>query len=145
MGSGSGICSVITARDALGLNTKVVGVVSSEAQAAKLSFEAGRVIETASANTFADGIAVRTPVAEAFAIYAQGADRIVLVNERKIAQAIRVYYRDTHNLIEGAGAAPLAAPLKEQPAMKGKEVAVILSGVNIDLPAYAKILGHSGS
>ncbi len=140
IGCGSGICSVITARDALGLATKIVGVVSSEAPAAKLSFEAGRLIQTESANTFADGLAVRMPVAQAFELYAQGTDRIVTVTDAQIAQAIRIYYQDTHNLAEGAGAAALAALLQDQPNIQGREVSVILSGGNIDLPVYASIL-----
>ena len=114
IGCGSGICGVITVRDVLGLKTKVVGVVSTEAQTAKLSFESGRLIETNSADTIADGMAVRVPVAEAFAVYAKGADRIVAVSDDEVAEAMRIYYRDTHNLAEGAGAAPLAALLKEQ-------------------------------
>jgi threonine dehydratase len=140
IGCGSGICGVIAARDALGLTTKVVGVVSTEAAAAKLSFEAGRVIETLSANTFADGLAVRAPIPEAFELYARGADRVVSVSESEIANAIRIYYRDTHNLTEGAGAAALAALLQEREAMQGKEVGLILSGGNIDLGVYSDIL-----
>lgn len=140
IGCGSGICSVITARDALGLTTKIVGVVSSEASAAKLSFEAGRVIQTESANTFADGLAVRMPVEQAFEVYARGADRIVAVTDAEIARAIRIYYQDTHSLAEGAGAAALAALLQDQPKVQGKQVGVILSGANIDLSVYATIL-----
>jgi threonine dehydratase len=140
VGCGSGICGVITVRDALGLKTKVVGVVSTEAEGAKLSFEAGRLIETSSANTFADGVAVRVPVAEAFAIYAKGADRIISVRDDEVAEAMRIYYRDTHNLAEGAGAAALAALMREREAMRGKEVGVILTGGNIDLEGYASIL-----
>jgi len=140
IGCGSGICSVITARDALGLATRIVGVVSSEAPAAKLSFEEGRLIQTESANTFADGLAVRIPVPQAFEVYAQGADRIVSVTDAEIARAIRIYYRDTHNLAEGAGAAALAALLQDQPNIQGKQVGVILSGANIDLPVYSGIL-----
>jgi threonine dehydratase len=142
IGCGSGICAVITARDALGLKTKVVGVVSTEADGAKRSFEAGRLIETASADTFADGMAVRVPVAEAFAIYASGAERILAVSDDQVADAMRLYYRDTHNLAEGAGAAALAALLSEREAMQGRQVGVILSGGNVDLNVYAAILAR---
>lgn len=141
IGCGSGICAVIAARDALGLKTQVVGVVSTEALAAKLSFEAGRLCETASANTFADGLAVRRPVPEAFAIYGAGAARIVAVSDAEIAGAMRAYYTDTHNLAEGAGAAALAALMQERETMRGKRVAVILSGGNIDRPVYASLIG----
>ncbi|MGY2185089.1 L-threonine dehydratase biosynthetic IlvA [compost metagenome] len=141
IGCGSGICAVIAARDALGLKTEVVGVVSTEAAAAKLSFEAGAICETPSANTFADGLAVRRPIPEAFAVYAAGAARIVSVNEAQVAEAMRVYYTDTHNLAEGAGAAALAALIQEREAMSGKKVGVILSGGNIDRSVYAKVIG----
>lgn len=141
IGCGSGICGVIAARDALGLDTQVVGVVSTEAAAAKLSFEAKIICETASADTFADGLAVRKPIAEAFDIYRAGATRIVSVSESEIAEAMRVYYTDTHNLAEGAGAAALAALMQERDRMQGKKAGVILSGGNIDLAVYAKVIG----
>ncbi|BBP59774.1 serine/threonine dehydratase [Pseudomonas sp. St316] len=128
IGCGSGICAVIAARDALGLKTHVVGVVSTEAVAAKLSFETGRLCETDSANTFADGLAVRRPIPEALAIYGAAAARIVAVSDAEIAGAMRAYYTDTHNLAEGAGAAALAALMQERETMRGKKVAVILSG-----------------
>ncbi|WP_448092569.1 threonine dehydratase [Pseudomonas lini] len=141
IGCGSGICGVIAARDALGLNTQVVGVVSKEAAAAKLSFEAGAICETASANTFADGLAVRKPVPDAFAIYGAASARIVSVSEGEIAKAMRVYYTDTHNLAEGAGAAALAALIQEREMMLGKKVGVILSGGNVDRSVYASVIG----
>lgn len=141
IGCGSGICGVIAARDALGLKTQVVGVVSTEAAAAKLSFEAQAICETATANTFADGLAVRKPVPEAFAIYSAAAARIVSVGEEQIAEAMRVYYTDTHNLAEGAGAAALAALIQEREAMAGKRVGVILSGGNVDRAVYAGVIG----
>ena len=140
IGCGSGICGVIAARDALGLNTEVVGVVSTEAAAAKLSFDANTICETASANTFADGLAVRKPIAQAFDIYKEGAARIVSVGEGEIAEAMRVYYTDTHNLAEGAGASALAALMQERGRMEGKKVGVILSGGNIDRSVYAKVI-----
>ncbi|WP_411384965.1 threonine dehydratase [Pseudomonas sp. MPB03] len=141
IGCGSGICAVIAARDALGLKTRVVGVVSTEADAAKSSFETGRLCETPSANTFADGLAVRKPIPEALAIYAAAAARIVAVSDAEIAEAMRVYYTDTHNLAEGAGAAALAALMQEREAMRGKKVGVILTGGNIDRPLYARLIG----
>jgi len=140
IGCGSGICGVIAARDVLGLKTEVVGVVSAEAMAAKLSFESGALRETASAQTFADGLAVRKPVPEAFAIYAAGAARIVAVSEAQIGEAMRIYYSDTHNLAEGAGAAALAALIQECEAMQGRKVGVILSGGNVDRSVYARII-----
>ena len=140
IGCGSGICGTILARDALGLKTKIVGVVSEHAQTAKLSVEAGAMIETNSANTFADGMAVRMPVQEAFDIYSKGAERIVAVSDDHIAEAIRAYYYNTHNLAEGAGAAPLAALIAEKDKMAGKRVGVILCGGNIDTDWFLQVL-----
>jgi len=140
IGCGSGICGTITARNALGLNTKIVGVVSENAQTAKLSVEAGRMIETNSATTFADGMAVRVPVPDAYDIYATGADRIIAVSDDEVADAIRAYYTDIHNLAEGAGAGPLAGLMQERMRMQGKKVGIILGGGNIDTAWFASVL-----
>ncbi|WP_071673630.1 threonine dehydratase [Nioella nitratireducens] len=143
IGCGSGICGTILARDALGLKTEVVGVVSDNAQTAKLSYEAGALVETPSARTFADGMAVRVPVRDAYDIYSAGAARVVSVSEEEIAEAIRLYYTATHNLAEGAGAAPLAALMQERDRMKGRKVGVILSGGNIDMGWFRTVLEGS--
>ncbi|MEW6690005.1 MAG: threonine dehydratase [Pseudomonadota bacterium] len=139
IGCGSGICGVIAWRDALGLKTKVIGVVSDKADCYARSFESSSLVETPSANTFADGIAVRVPVPQALEAIRAGAERIVRVSDDEVKAAMRHYYTDTHNLIEGAGAAPLAALLK-QPSRKGKRVAVIASGGNIDREDYISAL-----
>ncbi len=139
IGCGSGICGLIAWRDAFGLKTKIIGVVSEHADCYALSFEAGRPIETKSANTFADGMAVRVPVPAALAMIRAGAERIVRVSDDEVKAAVRHFYTDTHNLIEGAGAAPLAALLKDG-ARKGKRFAVIASGGNIDREAYISAL-----
>lgn len=140
IGCGSGICGVIAARDALGLDTEVVGVVAETAPGALLSVREGRVVEAGSAASFADGMAVRVPVAEALAIYGPGAARIVAVSEAQIAEAVRVLFRDTHNMAEGAGAAALAALMAEADRQRGRRVAVILSGGNIDSDKAAILL-----
>lgn len=140
IGLGSGICGVIAMRDALSPATKVVGVVSTEAPAYALSFMARKVVATNSADTMADGMAVRGPDAEALAIILKGADRIVQVSDDEIAAAMRAYYEDTHQLTEGAGAASLAALLQERERMQGKKVGLILSGGNIDRPLYLRTL-----
>ena len=139
IGCGSGICGLIAWRDALGLATKIIGVVSENADCYALSFEAGKPIETPSANTFADGMAVRVPVPAALEMIRAGAERIIRVTDEEVKAAVRYYYSDTHNLIEGAGAAPLAALLKDS-AKKGRRVALIASGGNIDREAYLDAL-----
>ncbi|MEM1387554.1 MAG: threonine dehydratase [Pseudomonadota bacterium] len=140
IGLGSGICGTILARDAMGLATEVVGVVSSQAPAAQRSVAAGRVVETNDARTFADGIATRIPVRAAFDIYAAGAARVITVDDADIAEAMRALYSDTHNLAEGAGAAALAGLMKERAAMQGKRVGIILSGGNIDAPWFVEVM-----
>jgi len=140
IGCGSGICGLIGTRDALGLKTEIIGVVADGADYAKRSFEAGRPVETARADTFADGMAVRAPVEEAFAIYGKGAARIVSVSDDAIADAMRLYFSATHNVAEGAGAAPLAALLAERDRMRGKRCAVILCGGNVDTAVFAEVL-----
>lgn len=140
IGCGSGICGLIAARDALGLRTDIVGVVSAAAAAAKRSFESGRLAETDSASTFADGMAVRVPVREAFDIYANGADHIVDVTDDEVAEAVRVLFRATHNVMEGAGAAALAALLKERHQVRSRNVAIVATGANIDTSLFVDVL-----
>ncbi|PDH67711.1 MAG: hypothetical protein CNE89_05790 [Sphingomonadaceae bacterium MED-G03] len=140
VGCGSSLCGTIAARDALGLRTRVVGVVSAHVDAAKRSFEAGKLLASPTAHTFADGVAVCTPVQAALDYFGPRADRFVAVTDDEVAQAVRVYWEDTHNLAEGAGAVALAALIQEKDRMRGKTVAVILSGGNGDRSQMAEIL-----
>ena len=140
IGMGSGICGVIAVREALGLRTEVVGVVASGAPAYALSYAAGRPIATESALTIADGIACRVPDPEALLIISKGASRVANVTDDEIRAAMRHLFSDTHNAAEGAGAAPLAALLKERDRMRGRRVALILSGGNVDREVFAETL-----
>lgn len=140
IGMGSGISALISVRDLLGLKTEIVGVVADNAPAFALSFNAGRPISTENANTFADGMACRQPPAESLAIVLEGASRVIRVSENEIASAIRYLYTDTHNLAEGAGAASLAALLKDPNALDYRKAGVVLCGGNIDMAVFAKIL-----
>ena len=139
IGCGSGICGLIAWRDALKLKTRIIGVVSERADCYALSFESNSLVETPSALTFADGIAVRVPVPIALDTIRAGAERVLRVSDDEVKAAVRHYYRDTHNLIEGAGAAPLAALLKNK-ERKGQRFAVIASGGNIDRETYLSAL-----
>lgn len=140
IGMGSGIYGLIQTRDLLGLETEIVGVVSTAADAYAQSFEQGQIVTTATANTFADGIACRLPSVDAFEIIRQGAARIVRVSDDEIANAMRIFHEDTHNTAEGAGAAGLAALIQERDRQQGAKVAVVLSGANIDRLRYAQVL-----
>ena len=132
IGLGSGICGLIGTRNAFGLSTKIVGVVSNAANTYLRSFTAGHIVTTNSSRTFADGVAVRVPDATALEVIRKDAERIVEVTDDEIAEAIRAIYTATHNCAEGAGAAALAALMKERAQLQGRRAAVILSGQNID-------------
>jgi threonine dehydratase len=141
VGMGSGICGLIAARDLLGLSTDIIGVGAAKAPATVQSFAAGKPVPAASARTFADGLATREPHPDAIAMLCRGAARMVEVAEDEIAEAMRIYFDDTHQVAEGAGAAPLAALLKERGRMADKRVAVILSGGNIERARFIQVLG----
>jgi threonine dehydratase len=136
IGLGSGICGTIITRDLLGLRTEVIGVQAAGADCYARSFAAGRLVALNRAETLADGIAVRQPDRAALEMILRGAARIVTVTDGQIGEAIRAYWTDTHNLAEGAGAAPLAALLTERQRMAGKRVGLVLSGGNIDLDLF---------
>ncbi len=138
VGLGSGICGCIQARDLLGRKTEIVGIQASAAPAYALSLELGHVVTTPTCDTRADGIATRVPDEGALKCIRRGAARIVQVSDDEIADAMRIYWTDTHNLAEGAGAAPLAAALMERDRLRNKRVGVILSGGNIDLKLFAE-------
>ncbi len=138
IGQGSGICGCIAARNALNLKTEIVGVQSTEAPAYALSFAAGHAVPTNSADTLADGMATRVPDEEALTVIRKGAARITLVDDDEISAAMRAYWTDTHNLAEGAGAAALAAAMKERSRLKGRKVGLVLSGGNIDFDLFRR-------
>jgi threonine dehydratase len=138
IGSGSGICGCILARDLLGLTTEIVGVQSTEAPSYALSFAAGTVVMTNSSNTLADGMATRVPDADALAIIRKGASRIMQVTDDEVAAAVRAYWTDTHNVAEGAGAAALAAALQDHSKIRGKRIGLVLSGGNIDFDLFKR-------
>lgn len=140
IGMGSGICGMIRTRDLLGLGTEIVGVVSAHAPAYARSVSAGHVVETATARTFADGMACRMPDPAALEIIRRGAARVVEVSDDEVAEAMRQLYRATHNVAEGAGAAAFAAWSREAPALAGKRAAVILTGGNVDSEVLATVL-----
>ena len=136
IGLGSGICGAIRTRDLLGLRTEIVGVQAEGANPYARSFASEHMVTLNRSDTQADGIAVRQPDPTALQIIRNGAARIVTVTDAEIAAAVRAYWADTHNLVEGAGAAPLAALLSERVSMRGKRVGLVVSGGNIDLAVF---------
>ena len=140
VGLGSGICGAIAARDALGRRTRIVGVVSASAPAVARSLEVGHVVSREVTTRIADGIACRTPVADALTIIKAGADHVVEVSDDEIEEAIASLFRDTHNVAEGAGAAALAAALRERENLRGRTVGIVITGANIDPEPFARII-----
>ena len=139
IGMGSGACGMIAARDALGLSTEIVGVVSGEAPAMARSFEAGEVMEVESRTRIADGVACRRPDATALAIVREGVEGIVEVSDAQTEDAMRLYFSATHNVAEGAGAIGLAALLND-PRRGAGRVGTVLCGGNVDSDVFARVL-----
>jgi len=140
IGLGSSISGISAARNALGLATEIVGVVASESPSYSLSFSQHRVVEAPARTAIADGLACRTPNANAMEIIWENVKRIVEVSDVEIEAAMRAIYRDTHNVAEGAAAAALAGAIQEQDANRGKRIGVVLTGGNVDADVFARVL-----
>jgi threonine dehydratase len=140
IGLGSSVCGVLAARNALKLATRIVGVVSAESPSYALSFREKKVVSAPSRTAIADGLACRTPNAKAMEIIWNNVDRIVEVTDAEIAQAMRAYYQDTHNVAEGAAAAALAGAIKERHEHTVKRIGVVCTGGNVDSEVYADVL-----
>ena len=140
IGMGSGIAGLVSVRDLLGLRTQIIGVVSAHADAMAQTFSGDVMVRTETAHTFADGVATRVPNPDSVDIIRNGVERIVTGTDNEVASAIRRLYRCTHNVAEGAGAAACAAAYQERERMRGKRVAVILTGGNIDCAWLLQVL-----
>lgn len=140
IGQGSGACSAIAAKLALGHGVRVVGVVSSHATTYADSVAAGRVVEAPVTTQLADGMACRVADAEALTIIAPHIDHIVQVSDNEVAAAMRALFTDTHNVAEGAGAAAFAAALQEKDRLAGQTVGVALTGGNVDADIFSQVL-----
>ena len=140
IGQGSGICGAIAVRNALNLDTEIVGVVSTEAAAYSRSFMEKKIVEIPAKTRVADGMACRKPNGQSLQCIIENVSRIVEVNDNEVEQAMRDLFECTHNLAEGAGAAAVAAVKKDSERLTGKTVAAILCGGNVDREVFAKIL-----
>lgn len=141
IGWGSGICGVAAARNALNLKTKVIGVVSAQAPSFALSLAAGKSVEQQSRTRIADGMAISHPHEDSLRWLGTQLERVVQVTDDEVEAAMRIYFADTHNVAEGAGATSLGALLQEKDKMAGKRVAVVVSGGNVDRDVYVRVLG----
>lgn len=140
VGGGSAVCGGVTVFRALKPDATIIGVQAANAPSIYNSWLKGEREETESANTIADGLATRVPFELPFEIIKNGVDEMVVVTEDEIRDAIRLILRTTHNVAEGAGAAPVAAARKLQDQLQDKSVVCVLSGGNIDTPTLASIL-----
>lgn len=144
IGWGSGALGLAAARNALGLKTKIIGVVAASAPSTALSFAAGHIVEQKAATRIADGVAISRPFEASFKILLHELERVVQVTDDEIEDAMRAIFTDTHNVAEGAGAAALAAVLKERKQWSGKRVGVVLSGGNVDREVFARVISKTG-
>ena len=143
IGLGSSISGLAAARNALGLKTEIVGVVAAQSPSYALSFKQKRIVEASAATLVADGLACRIPNLTAMEIIWKNVSRIVEVSDEEIASAMLAYFQDTHNVAEGAAAAPLAAAIREAPLLQDRRVGLVLTGSNVDAAAFAKVLSGS--
>jgi threonine dehydratase len=140
IGLGSSICGMAAARNALGLETEIVGVVSKASPSYSLSFAQRKVVEAPSKTEIADGLACRKPNAQAMEFIWKNVARIFEVSDGEIAAAMRALYEDTHNIVEGAGAAGVAAAMAEKKANYDKRIGIVITGGNVDMEVYARVL-----
>lgn len=143
IGLGSSICGVAAVRNAWGLRTEVVGVVAAESPSYALSFAQRKIVEAPAGTLIADGLACRTPNANALEAIWKNVARVVEVSDAEIADAMRAYYQDTHNVAEGAAAAPLAAALRESSSRQSRRIGLVLTGSNVDAAVFARVLAGS--
>jgi len=141
IGAGSGTSGAITVFRSLKPGVRIIGVQAEKAPCVYLSWKEEKMVQTESSDTFADGLATRVPFELPLSIIRDGVDDIILVSEEEIRLAVLLLLRTTHNLAEGAGAAPMAAALKIRERLAGKNVVVILSGGNIDLETLRWVIG----
>jgi threonine dehydratase len=132
IGGGSGACGLITVRNALGANTRIVGVGAANADAVYRSWRGPDRVVGSSAATFAEGLATRVTFDLTFDVLRQHLDDFVLLTEDQLADGVRLALGATHNLAEGAGAAAIAALSLDRDRLAGKKVAAVMSGGNLD-------------
>ena len=141
IGQGSGICAAVAAKKALGLQTKIIGVVSAHAMAYKKSFEAGCKIESPVSTQIADGLACRVPDDLSLQIIQADVNQVLAVSDAEVAAAMKLMFVTTHNVAEGAGAAALAAAIQIKSALHGLKVGVPLCGGNVDAEQFSAVIG----
>jgi threonine dehydratase len=140
VGGGSQAVGALTVARAIKPSMPVYAVQAERASATHDSWRTGRPVVRSSADTFADGLATRSPYEMTFPALRAGLAGFVLVSEAEMAQAVRLLLRTTHNLAEGAGAAGLAGLIKLGDTLAGRRVGIILSGGNIDRETLRRVV-----
>ena len=140
VGNGALLAGVGTAIRHVAPHAEIVAVVVAGAPAMKLSIDAGRVIETARADTIADGIAVRVPIAATLAHLRACCDDVVAVSEARIFEAMRLIHQHLGVAVEPSGAVGVAAILDTPERFAGRRVATILCGGNLSPAMRARLL-----
>ncbi len=130
IGAGSGASGVCLVAKAINPSVRVIAVQAEEAPSAYLTWKNRRPTE-AKMETAAEGLATRTPFMIPQKILWKHLDDFVLVSDDEMRNAVRIYFEKAKTLAELAGAAPLAAALKLKNGLRGKKVALVLSGGNI--------------
>jgi threonine dehydratase len=130
IGGGSGAAGACLAAKAIRSSIEVIGVQSEAAPAAYRSWRAGALVEDTT-GTFAEGLATRTAFELPQQVLRDLLDDFVLVSEEALRSATRLMIEKTRNLVEPAGAAALAAVLREPGRFEGRRVAIVCSGGNI--------------
>jgi threonine dehydratase len=137
-GSGASGCGIV--RTGLGSRAKVIGVQAEGANAFARSWRTGTRVVGDQAATFAEGMATRVTFDLTFQILQKELDDVVTLTEEELAHGVRLALRTTHNLAEGAGAAPLAAAIKLKDRLAGQKVACVMTGGNIDAATLRRVL-----
>lgn len=132
VGAGSGVCGTGIVAKTINKDIEVIAVQSAQAPAMKLSWESGKMVE-AEMKTFAEGLATRVPFENTQRIMREYVDDFILVDDEDIKSAISILLEHTHNLVEEAAAAPLAASLQIQERLKNKNVVLVVSGGNLSM------------
>jgi threonine dehydratase len=140
VGLGTGICGTALVAAARSPRTRVIGVQAEMAPAVTRSWREGTHVETDLPRTFAEGMATRVPADLTLSIMRKRVHDMVLVSEAELREAIRRLLKCTHNLAEGAGAASTAAAFKLRSELAGKTVVGVISGGNLDLREFKRIL-----
>jgi threonine dehydratase len=140
VGNGALLAGVGTAIRHVAPRAEIIAVVAAAAPAMKLSIDAGQVIETARADTIADGIAVRVPIAATLAHLRACCDDVVAVSEARIFEAMCLVHQHLGVVVEPSGAVGVAAILDDPKRFAGRRVATILCGGNLSPAMRARLL-----